>query len=99
MRETRLEVDRLLAAGEIEAAEAYMEARRQELLREGYIIRRLNQAYFAFHGTYADAPTSVDPIGEEMRTLRAQSATLAEFIHKASRLTSRADLQRIIAGH
>ena len=99
MRETRLEVDRLLAAGEIEAAEAYMEARRQELLREGYIIRRLNQAYFAFHGTYADAPTSVDPIGEEMRALRTQSTTLAEFIRKASRLTSRADLQRMIAGH
>ncbi len=98
MRETRLEVDRLLAAGEIEEAEAYMEARRQQLLEEGYFIRRLNQAYFAFHGTYADAPTSVDPIGEEMRALRAQSASLAEFMQRASRLRSREDLQRALAG-
>lgn len=96
MRETRLEVDRLLAEGKIEEAEAYMEIRRQRLLQEGYYIRRLNQAYFAFHGTYADAPTSVDPIGEEMRALRAQSASLAAFLREVSHLTSRRDLQRAI---
>lgn len=96
MRETRLEVDRLLGEGKIEEAEAYMEMRRQRLLEEGYVIRRLNQAYFAFHGTYAGAPTSVDPIGEEMRNLRAQSASLAAFLKEISRLTSREALQKAL---
>jgi len=54
MRETRIRVDKLLAQGRIEEAEAYMEERRQEFVAHGYYIRKLNQAYFAFHGAYAD---------------------------------------------
>jgi hypothetical protein len=56
MAATRIRVDELLAAGEIEAAEAYMEARRQLFLANGYNIRKLNQAYFAFYGAYAAEP-------------------------------------------
>ncbi len=48
--------DELLAAGKIEEAEAYMEARRQVFWDNGYAIRKLNQAYFAFYGAYADVP-------------------------------------------
>src|SRR5690606_14686149 len=48
MAETRVEVDRLLAAGQIEEAEAYMEEQRQMFVTNGYPIRALNQAYFAF---------------------------------------------------
>ncbi|MFH1650902.1 MAG: hypothetical protein ABID87_02190 [Chloroflexota bacterium] len=93
MRETRSTVDSYLAAGEIEAAEAYMEARRQFLAAHGYYLRKLNQAYFAFHGTYADRPTSVNPIGAEVRALRAQSASLREFLDTAAVLTSRQALR------
>jgi predicted small secreted protein len=97
MRETRLRVDELLAAGRIEEAEAYMEEQRLYLASEGYYIRKLNQAYFAFHGTYADAPTSVDPIGNEMRALRQQVGSPREFLDAVSTLTSRAELQQRLA--
>ncbi|MBN1668628.1 MAG: hypothetical protein JW862_16160, partial [Anaerolineales bacterium] len=66
MRETRVTSDQLLADGQIEAAEAYMEARRQFFWENGYRIRKLNQAYFAFYGAYADAPGGAagdDPVG------------------------------------
>jgi len=64
MRQIRITVDNLLLKGEIEQAEQFMEEQRQFLLTQGYYIRKLNQAYFAFHGTYADEPTSVSPIGD-----------------------------------
>jgi len=57
MHTTRVTVDELLAQGKIEAAEAYMEARRKIFWENGYTgLRKLNQAYFAFHGAYADSP-------------------------------------------
>jgi hypothetical protein len=92
MRELRLEVDDLLADGQIEEAEQLMEERRQILVSKGYYIRKLNQAYFAFYGTYADEPTSVDPIGVEMKALRRASASLRTFLKTATAMTSRQDL-------
>ena len=80
MRETRARVDELLAQGMIEEAEAYMEERRQLFVANGHLIRKINQAYFAFHGTYATSPSSVSPIGDQMRRLRAQSKSLEEFL-------------------
>ena len=56
MADTRATVDRLLGEGQIEAAEAYMEARRRVFVSHGYNIRKLNQAYFAFYGGYAAEP-------------------------------------------
>ncbi|HUT15974.1 MAG TPA: hypothetical protein VMY98_06990 [Anaerolineae bacterium] len=92
MRQLRLAVDKLLVEGQIEEAETLMEERRQYLASKGYYIRKLNQAYFAFHGTYADEPTSVDPIGVEMREARRQSASLSNFVNVLSVMTSRQDL-------
>ena len=92
MRETRIRVDELLAAGKIEEAEAYMEERRQEFVANGYGIRKLNQAYFAFHGAYADSPTSISPIGPEVKKLREQSSSIKDFLDKASLITSRQNL-------
>lgn len=83
MHETRIIADALLAEGKIEEAEAYMEARRQILLQNGYLLRKINQAYFAFHGAYADVPGGAageDPVGPAVRELRARSDSLAEFI-------------------
>jgi len=88
---TRLKVDELLDEERIEEAEEYMEARRVFFWENGYQIRRLNQAYFAFHGAYADQPFSAagsDPVGEDVRVLRAQSDDLADFIRAISRMTS-----------
>lgn len=55
MRQTRLRVDELLAAGKINEAEQYMEMRRQ-FWEYGYHIRKINQAYFVFYGSYNDEP-------------------------------------------
>jgi hypothetical protein len=96
MREIRRRVDDLLAQGEIEAAEEFMEERRQFLATQGYHIRKLNQAYFAFYGAYADDPTSISPIGAELRKLREQSGSLKEFLDTAAVLTSRQDLLDIL---
>jgi len=93
MREIRSTVDRYLARGEIEQAEEFMEQQRQYLASMGYYIRKLNQAYFAFHGTYADSPTSVSPIGVEMKKLREQSASLKDFLNAVAAMTSRQNLR------
>jgi len=99
MRETRLEVDELLATGKVEEAEAYMEERRKELVEKGYYIRKLNQAYFAFHGSYATAPTSVSPIGGEMKELRKRSPSLAHFLRTVAQMKSYQDLLDALTGY
>jgi len=92
MRETRVEAERLLEQGQVEQAEAWMEQRRQILVREGYSIRKLNQAYFAFHGTYADDPAAITPIGDQLRALRAAFPSLDDYIDTVVRIRSHADL-------
>ncbi|GAB4534700.1 MAG: hypothetical protein Kow0063_18030 [Anaerolineae bacterium] len=96
MRRIRLHVDELLAGGRVEEAEAYMEAERQKLVAQGYDLRRLNQAYFAFHGSYATSPASVDPIGPWLRQLRAQSGSLKDFLDQVARMRSLDDLLRAL---
>ncbi|MGC8780519.1 MAG: hypothetical protein ACP5UQ_06605 [Anaerolineae bacterium] len=98
MRETRLKVDQLLAEGKIVEAENYMEARRKELAGHGYLLRRLNQAYFAFHGSYAVGPAATDPIGGKLRLLRRQAGSLAEFMRVVSGFRHAADLDAALAG-
>jgi hypothetical protein len=92
MREIRQAVDAYLAQGEISQAEAFMEEKREYLASQGYYIRKLNQAYFAFYGTYADSPTSISPIGSELKQLREQSPSLKDFLDTAANMTSRQDL-------
>lgn len=96
MREMRRAVDRYLAQGEIGTAERFMEQKRQYLADNGYYIRKLNQAYFAFYGTYADRPTSISPIGVELKELRQRSVSLKEFLETASAMTSRQELKEAL---
>jgi hypothetical protein len=95
MRNARQTVDAYLARGEIQQAEQFMEWEREYLLSNGYYIRKLNQAYFAFNDMYADSPASVNPIGDEMALLRKESASLSNFLARVSRMTSRAELTRV----
>ncbi|MCA9937319.1 MAG: hypothetical protein KC418_01655 [Anaerolineales bacterium] len=94
MAETRKTMDGLLAEGRVAAAEMYMEARRRVFVANGYQIRKLNQAYFAFYGAYADTPgaTGEDPIGPAINAVRADSATLHEFMQKMARIRQAQDL-------
>ena len=101
MRETRITADALLAEGKIEEAETYMESRRRFLWDHGYRIRKLNQAYFAFYGAYADSPggaAGADPVGEAVRLLRAQITTLTDFLNRISWMASFEVLQQAVGG-
>lgn len=100
MHQTRVRVDALLAEGRIEEAEGYMEGRRQVFWENGYPIRRLNQAYFAFHGAYADEPVGAagdDPVGEAVRELWSRSVSPAEFLRRIAWMTDFGDLQRALS--
>jgi hypothetical protein len=95
MHETRVRVDELLAAGQIEEAERYMEERRVLFVENGYAIRKLNQAYFAFYGAYADRPgaTGSDPVGPALRELRYYSDSLYAYIASVRGMTTFEDVQ------
>ncbi|MCH8064067.1 MAG: hypothetical protein IH861_16375 [Chloroflexi bacterium] len=80
MRKTRTRVDQLLEEGKIEEAELYMERRRRMFVENGFHIRKLNQAYFAFYGTYADTPASVSPIGGQLERFRSLMPDVGAFV-------------------
>ena len=99
MAETRIKVDELLAAGKIEEAEDYMEERRQLFLEQGYAIRKLNQAYFAFYSAYAAEPGGAqgsDPIGPLLRDIREQSPSVFAFLDAVAPITS---FEELVAVH
>jgi len=103
MHKTRVAVDAFFEGGEIEAAEIYMEERRQFFWDNGYQIRKLNQAYFAFYGAYADEPGGAsgaveDPIGDAVRELRSQSPSLAHFLNRISWMWTLDQLQAAVRG-
>ncbi len=99
MHETRVTVDALLAAGRVDEAEAYMESRRQFFREHGYPIRRLNQAYFAFYGAYADVPGGAageDPVGAAVRELWSRSPSPAGFLRRISWMSDFEDLLKAL---
>lgn len=99
MHQTRVTTDRLLEEGKIKEAEDYMEMRRRFLWEHGYSIRKLNQAYFAFHGAYADQPEGAagkDPVGEAVRALRNQSPSLAAFLNRIAWMGSLEQLMEAV---
>ena len=98
MRKTRLEADRLLAEGKIDEAEAYMESQRRILVENGYTLRKLNQAYFAFHGSYAVGAAATDPIGGKLRLLRRQADSLTGFLRTVARFSEPVDLDAALSG-
>ena len=99
MHTTRVVSDSLLAQGKINEAEAYMEQRRQFFWDHGYAIRKINQAYFAFYGAYADSPGGAageDPVGPTVRALRAKSDSLKDFLERISAMSSFDELQKAV---
>jgi hypothetical protein len=97
MRETRAHTEQLLAAGQVDEAEAYMRARRDELQQHGYYIRKLNQAYFALYGSYGEnaAASPTNPIPALLHKLRDESRSLADFVVKIRDVTTIAQLQQL----
>lgn len=73
-----------------------MEERRLGLVQEGYNIRRLNQAYFAFYGTYADSPSAIDNIGPALARLRLTTSSPADFLSIVKRIASYEDFLNVM---
>jgi hypothetical protein len=68
-------------------------------VQNGYYIRRLNQAYFAFYGAYAEIPggaAGADPVGPAVRELRLSSRSLADFVNRISWITSFDQLREVV---
>ena len=98
MAETRKRTDELLEEGLIDDAEAYMESRRVELLGHGFAIRKINQAYFAFHGTYAESPSSTSPIARYLWDLREQVETVGDLVKLLRPLGSYPEFEQLLIG-
>jgi hypothetical protein len=98
MRSLRLQVEELLDDGRVDEAERLMDEKRDEFESNGVYIRRINQAYFAFRGSYADTAGSIDPIGPKLQRLRDRADSVFEFVRQARGLSSEADLDRLLAG-
>lgn len=100
MRETRINADRLLAEGQIEEAESYMESRRRLFVEQGYYIRKLNQAYFAFYGAYASDPgggaAGDNPVGNPVQALWAASPSIKPFLDALAPITDREALLKLL---
>ena len=96
LRELRLEVDALLEEGKVEEAERRMEEVRLLLADHGVSIRRINQAYFAWYGTYAARADAVDPLGDQLRELRERAGSLARFIELVRGVTTRAEVEALL---
>lgn len=93
LRDLRLEVDALLAEGRIQDAERRMAEVRDDLEAAGFRIRRINQAYFAWYGTYAARPDATDPLGAYLREVRERTGSVDAFLATVRGWTSRADVE------
>ena len=84
LRETRARAGELLDEGKVEEAEEYMKQQWWKLRLHGFGIRKLNQAFFAFRGRYAEGPASISPIGEQVRQARAKYTDVVSFLSAVS---------------
>ncbi len=80
MRETREKVDEYLQNGDIQMAEDYMDSQRDLFVSNGYPIRKINQAYFSFYGTYANRPESISLTYKYLLEIRNKMSSLYEFL-------------------
>ena len=97
MRHTREITDQFLALGRIEDAEEYMEIRRLLFVEHGYDIRKLNQAYFAFHGSYGTGAAATSPIGPKLEELRSLVPDVRTFLQTVRGFTVPEDIDRALA--
>jgi hypothetical protein len=98
MRQLRIDVDALLAEGKVGEAEALMEERRLYLLENGHTIRKINQAYFAFHGSYgASAAAGSDPTGDKIDRVFELSGDVGTFLRLMREVESTAELDALLA--
>ena len=96
LRDLHTEVDALLASGRVEEAERRMDEVRDELAAHGVHIRRINQAFFAFYGTYATRGDAIHPLGGQLTEIRERSGSLARFLELVRGLTSAGEVEALL---
>jgi len=64
-----------------------METRRQFFSDNGYFIRKLNQAYFAFHGNYGDSAASISQLHNQLIRIR-ENTSIGEFVRILSKVST-----------
>lgn len=97
MHQLRLDVDALLAQGKISEAEGRMDETQRFLVAHGYYVPAINQAYFAFYGTYANTAASSSPVGPKLARLRRNVASVSAFLHAVQTVRSPEDLDRLVS--
>jgi len=99
LRKIYIAAESKLKANDIPGAEQVMEQGREYLAQNGVNIRKLNQAFFAFYGSYAEGPDAIrsDPIGDDLRELRRRSPSLHDFLTTVAQMTSYDDLKRALS--
>ena len=96
MQKTRIKTEELLSEGKIIEAEKYMEDRRLDLNKYGYNIRKINQAYFAFYGSYADSPQSISPIYKQLQDLREKRLNIGELVNEIKNISTYEDFRLLL---
>ncbi len=97
IRNLRLDVDELLELGKINQAEELMESSRFELEKRGYYIRKINQAWFAFNGTYADSPASSSNVDQEIESFIDSQESFGIAIRKLRKVKDFEEYKILIA--
>ena len=97
-RNLRAKVDELLNKGQISEAESLMLKTQDFLNANGFNIRKINQAYFAFYGTYTDLPQSSSPIGPKIKEIwELTGRNIRVFLTTMRTISSVNDLDEILA--
>ena len=97
MQSLRTQVDALLKDGKVSDAEKLMEEKRQYLADHGITIRKINQAYFAFYGTYADLPQSSNPVGPKIEQVWEKTQDVGLFLKLMREVRTVDDLDKTLA--
>ena len=96
MRETRLRTDDLLEQGKIDEAENWMEERRLLLQENGYLYRKINQAFFAFNGSYGDSASSTSPTARQLWELRQQEQDPGDVLKALRGISTYAEFEALL---
>ena len=88
MKKLRINVDQLLSEGKIKNAEKLMNESTLILNNNGIKIRKINQAWFAFNGTYGDSPSSISNFNDELNNLIDSYGTLKDAINDIKNISS-----------
>lgn len=97
MRDLRRDVEAMLVDGQVTEAEALMDRKRHEFEKNGYYVRKINQAYFAYRGFYATSAGSIDPLGPNLRELYERTESPGAFLHLMQGVTTRSEVGSLLA--